>query len=196
MSPNGAVNGRRHRWPLSPLLLLPALAALAAGCQSPPARFAGEEPIQSEIPRQAVLARQLAVDSALELGGHPLRTGAAAVTETADAFSAAGQGVVGKRILLPLRGAPGPVDPSRPALDPAALETELKRLTGGGLRPAHLTFARDGPDALASLLGTIDAACCRIDVLMFIWENDSVGRVVAKHLAGRAAAGVVVRVLV
>jgi cardiolipin synthase len=176
--------------------LLLVLAQFVAGCQSPPARFAAEEPIESEIPRQAVLARQLAVDSALELGGHPLRTAGAAVTETADTVYAAGQGVVGKRILLPLRGAPGPVDPARPALDAASLETELKRLTGSGLQPAHLVFARDGSDALASLLGAIDGACCRIDVLMFIWENDEVGRAVAKHLADRAAAGVVVRVMV
>jgi cardiolipin synthase len=196
MARHGAVNGERGRGclPTSPYLLV--LVVFAAGCQTPPARFAGEEPIESEVPRQAVLARQLAVDSALELGGHPLRTGAAAVTETAGTLAAAGQGAVAKRILLPLCQPPGPIDPARPTLDPNGLETDLKRQTGSALQPAHLAFSRDGPDALASLLRVIDGACCRIDVLMFLWENDAIGQAVAQRLAARATAGVVVRVLV
>jgi cardiolipin synthase len=171
-------------------------ATLIAGCQSQPARFAGEDPPETETPRHAALARQLAVDSAVELGQHPVRTAAAAVTETADTLAAAGEGIAGKRIILPLRRAPGPLDPSRPTLDPQVLEAELERRTGSDLQPADVTFARDGPEALASLLSVIDGASCRIDVLMFIWENDEVGRAVARHLADRAAAGVVVRVLV
>jgi cardiolipin synthase len=196
MTRHGAVNGEPGRGGIPPLLSILVSMMLAVGCQTPPARFAGEEPSESEIPRHSALARQLAVDSALELAGHPLRTGAAAVTETAGTLAAAGRGVVAKRLLLPLRDPPGPVDPVRPLLDPKALEADLIRRTGGGLQAAHLDFSRDGADALASLLGVIDGARCRIEVLMFLWENDAVGQAVAKHLAARAAAGVDVRVLV
>ena len=172
------------------------LAILLTSCQAPAARFAGEEPGSVELPRPAILARQIATDSAVELAAHPLRTGAAMLTETADMVCAVGQGVVDKRILIPLRGAPGPVDPARPTLDPAALEADLKKAAGSDLQPAQLHFLEKGPDALAALLRLIDSSSSCIDVLMFLWDNDATGRTIAEHLAARAAAGVPVRVLV
>ncbi len=196
MSQHGAGSGagRRRASSLPQWILL--LATIAPGCETLPCRFTGEQPVESEVPRHVGLVRRLAADCAVELGHHPVRTVTANLTETADALAAAGRGVAGKRILLPLRGPPGPIDSVRPTLDPVALEAELKRRTGSDLRPAHITFAHDGRGALAPLLAVIDGASCRLDVMMFIWECDDVGRAVARHLAARAAAGVAVRVLV
>jgi phosphatidylserine/phosphatidylglycerophosphate/cardiolipin synthase-like enzyme len=194
MQEHSAVNsGRGRRRGLCALL---TLAALASGCQAPPAYYAGDKPCDLDLPRPVLLVRQMTADSAVELAYHPLRTGAAALAETADTAAAVGEGVVCKRVLLPLRGEAGPIDSARPTLDPATLEAELKRLTHRDLQPAQLDFSEDGQEALASLLRLIDGASTRIDLMMFLWGNDAVGWAVANHLAARAAAGVPVRVLV
>jgi cardiolipin synthase len=196
MAQHGAVNGGRGRGCLFRPWLTLVGAALLAGCQAPAARVAGCDVGDPNSSRRAVLARQLAADSAVELGERPLRAGASTLIRTADTLAAAGQGTVGKRLLLPLRGPPGPVEPCRPTLDPAALEADLKKVTCCDLQPAQIALYPDGAEALASLLALIDGASGRIDVLMFLWEDDAVGRALARRLAAKAAAGVPVRVLV
>jgi cardiolipin synthase len=168
------------------------MTVLLAGCQAPP----GFEPGDFDLPRGMALARQLVTDSTLETAGHPLRTLAAAVVQTADSLCGASRGIVGKRVLLRLRRLPGPVEPCRPALDDALLEANLKKLTRRDLEPAQVILYQDGCEALGSLLQLIDDARLRIDVIMFIWANDDVGRTIAEHIAARAAAGVPVRVLI
>jgi cardiolipin synthase len=191
MAQHGAVNRRRAGAGARGWLIL-LLAASLTGCQAPPA-CDGRDP---GLPRPAVLARQVIKDTALETAQHPARTSAAALYQTADTLGAVGRGVIVKRFLLPLRGLPDPPEPCRPTLDPAALEADLRKITRCALEPAEVTLYDDGPEALAALLRLIDGACGRIDVLMFIWENDAVGRAIAEHLAAKAAAGVPVRAVV
>jgi hypothetical protein len=87
-----------------------------------------------------------------------------------------------------LHGSSPPLGCPEPALDPCLIET--------GLQPACVQLYREGGDALAVLEHMIDAAVCRIDVLMYIWEDDPVGRSIAEHLAVRASQGVRVRILI
>jgi cardiolipin synthase len=64
------------------------------------------------------------------------------------------------------------------------------------MHTARVRLYVDGIQSLAALEGLIDQASCRIDVLMFQWENDGVGAAIADRLAAKAADGVCVRVLV
>ncbi len=67
---------------------------------------------------------------------------------------------------------------------------------GGPSRPARLTLLPDSRSALDGLLATIAGAATRVDLMMYGWEDDPTGRLVAEALAARARAGVRVRVLV
>jgi cardiolipin synthase len=87
-----------------------------------------------------------------------------------------------------LHGKPPPLCPYADGQDPAPIET--------GLQPATVQLYRDGGAALAALAQLIDSAQCRIDVIMYIWEDDAVGQAIAQHLAAAAAANRRIRVLV
>ena len=91
---------------------------------------------------------------------------------------------------------PGPLPTCRQTLDPEALEAELERVTGAELQPAQVRLYPDGAEALDALRGLIDGAMCRIDVLMYLWDDDPIGWDVAKRLASRAGPDLPVRVLV
>ncbi len=65
-----------------------------------------------------------------------------------------------------------------------------------GLQPACVRLYPDGAAALAALETLIDSASRRLDVLMFIWDNDPLGWEVAHRLAARAGPDLPVRVLV
>jgi cardiolipin synthase len=91
---------------------------------------------------------------------------------------------------------PDPISPCRPTLDPAALEKELHHLSGDPLRPAGVQIQVDGSEAIAALHEVIDGAIHRIDVLMFLWDNDPLGREIAERLAAKASPTCRVRVLV
>jgi cardiolipin synthase len=67
---------------------------------------------------------------------------------------------------------------------------------GGPPTPARLTLLPDSDLAICALLEQIATARCRIDLMMYGWEDDSTGREVAAALCARAQAGVQVRLLV
>src|SRR5262245_12505643 len=102
MEEHGAVNSGRSRGWHRGLCALLILVAPVSGCQAPPAYYAGDKPCDLDRPRPVLLVHQMTADTAVESAYHPLRTGAAAVAETADTAAAVGEGVVGKRILIPL----------------------------------------------------------------------------------------------
>src|SRR5262249_26174203 len=72
----------------------------------------------------------------------------------------------------------------------------LHWLTGRDLEPTGVRLYPCGDDALAVLKHLIDQATRRIDVLMFYWENDTLGEEIAAWLAARAGPNFPVRVLV
>jgi cardiolipin synthase len=108
----------------------------------------------------------------------------------------AAEGVFCKRLAHALPGDPGPVPDCRGTLDPAALDAELHKITGRPLKPGLVHLYPDGAGALEAIHALIDGATCRLDVCMFIWDNDPVGWDVARRLAAHASPGCPVRVLV
>lgn len=59
-----------------------------------------------------------------------------------------------------------------------------------------VTVFEDGRGAWPAMEAAIAAACTRIRVQMYIWEDDATGRLFAQQLAARAKAGIAVHVLV
>jgi cardiolipin synthase len=167
---------------------------LLAGCRAPAAHIAATNPHCPLLSRSKQVACQLVVDSAVELAYHPLQHGRHLLTEPGEHLRAIADSIACKRLAC-LCGAPGPCN-ALGTLNPAALEHELERMTGRPLQPAHIQLYIDGQDALDALHALIDQATCSIDVLMFQWENDCVGRAVASWLAARAGPNLRVRVLV
>src|SRR5206468_4252167 len=96
------------------------------------------EPGTASSTRGTVLARQVMIDSAVEVVHRPLATGWHFVTETADHVGALTAGEFGKRVVLPLHGSPDPLTPSSETLDLAEFEQDLERLTGETLQPADV----------------------------------------------------------
>jgi cardiolipin synthase len=167
--------------------LLAALLLLAAGCQAPPAELSGCTPRTHTANRYSVLTRQVLCDTAEEIAHHPLRAGRTVVADEFGWLGSAGRGIFGKRLAMRLHGAPTSLPDCSAPLDPALLETNLQ--------PASVQLYRDGGAALAVLEQMIDSASCRIDVLMYLWEDDPVGWDIAHHLAAWAAPARRVRIL-
>ncbi|HWG41877.1 MAG TPA: hypothetical protein VN688_03755, partial [Gemmataceae bacterium] len=165
-----------------------ALLLLVAGCQTSPGQLGGCKPNTYHTSRKRVLARQLLADTAEEIGHHPLRAGRTVLADQAGLFGSMGRGLFGKRLAMRLHGAPPPLSTCPAVVNPELLETNFE--------PAAVQLYRQGGDALAVLEQMIDSAMCRIDVLMYIWEDDAVGWGVARHLAARAAPDRRVRILV
>ncbi len=181
--------GRHERYLVARYRWVPvALLVLISGCQIPPAQPSGCTPATANAPRHRVLMRQLLCDTGAEIAHHPLRAGRMMLAGEAAWLCSAGRGIFGKRLGMCLHGTPPPLCPCADGLDPALIET--------GLQPMAVQLYRDGGAALAVLEQLIDSAQCRIDVLMYIWEDDAVGRSIAERLAAAAAAGRRVRVLV
>lgn len=164
------------------------------GCQAPPARVAACADDRSP-PRKLAFVRQFVADSAAETVQSPLGSLWTVASEPVEYVRAAGNGLALKRVGMRFCR-PGPVAACRPRLDAAALEADLDRMSRDELRPAFVQVYTDGAGALAALESLIDEARCRLDVLMYIWDNDGTGWEVARRLAERARAGVAVRVLV
>jgi phosphatidylserine/phosphatidylglycerophosphate/cardiolipin synthase-like enzyme len=183
MTPRPLTRRSRRRPATRPLLGWTLL--LAAGCQVPPGHVAGCGP-EEDVSCRAALARQLAEDSAAEAGCRPLRCGCTLVADPLKFLLGAGRGCVGRRLMLPLLGAPGPL----------AACADAPPAVPAGLRPAEMWLCTDGDEALDALAAVIDGACRRLDVLMFTWDDSAVGRGVAERLAARAGPGLRVRVLV
>jgi cardiolipin synthase len=162
----------------------------------PPAPVATCARPDTRVPRTVLAVRQVVVDSALETARRPLLSLGGVVAEPVMALDAAAVGVAHKRLAVNLGPPPGPVPPDRPALDPDALEADLRRVAGDELQPASVRLYTDGPEALAALEAAIDRATCSIDVLMYLWDNDPVGWAVARKLAAKASPTLRVRVLI
>ena len=176
-----------HRFRLTSSWLA-ALLLLAAGCQAPPAEVGGCTPRSHTANRYGVLTRQVLCDTAEEIAYHPLRAGRIVVADEVGWFDSIGRGILGKRLAMRLHGASPSLPDCSVPLDPALLETNLQ--------PAGVQLYRDGGTALAVLERLIDSASCRIDVLMYLWEDDPVGWEIAHHLAAWAAPGRRVRILI
>jgi phosphatidylserine/phosphatidylglycerophosphate/cardiolipin synthase-like enzyme len=171
----------RHGWKA-------ALLLFAAGCQTSPGQLGGCTPDTYNLSRNRMLVRQLLCDTAEEIGHHPLRAGRTVLADQAGLFGSLGRGLFGKRLAMRLHGAPPPLSPCPAVPNPDLVETNLQ--------PVAVQLYRQGGDSLAVLEQMIDAATCRIDVLMYIWEDDTVGWGLARHLAARAAPERRVRILV
>lgn len=174
----------------SALVMLGSLVLLA-GCRTPPAHFADDQQGCLES-RAAVLTGQMGVDTALEVSHHPFRATWQTLYGAADHVRASFQGEIAKRLCLPVETALANWCGTQPVCP--GLESGL--LTKLPLSPAEVKLHLDGPEALQALLQVIDQATCRIDVLMFEWEDDEVGNVVAQHLIARAGPNLRVRILV
>jgi cardiolipin synthase len=184
-----------RRFRARPLLAFGLLAAVV-GCNAPAAHFACYAPDEGGPARPALLARQVAADSAVEMTCHPLWSSWSLLCEGFDCLRAAVRDVAGTRLALCLAGKPPPVADCRPTLDPAALEEGMAGLIGKPLQPAHVQLFLSGGEALTALEQVIDQATCRLDVLMFMWDSDPLGETVAKRLAAKAGPEFRVRVLV
>ena len=177
------------RWTCFALYLL----GMLAGCQTPPARPAA---CDSNAPRNLILARQLAEDTAVHAVVHPGWTTYNLVTEPVAYMRAGAVGLFYKRLGMRFLPDPPPIDPNRPTLDTEQLEGKLHRAARNDLEPADIRLMVDGSEALASLNEVIDRATSRIDVLMYLWDSDPLGEAVAARLAARASPCLPVRVLV
>jgi cardiolipin synthase len=172
--------GLHCAWPLMLLLVL--------GCQTPPAKPGGCTPRSFTAKRSHVLVQQVLCDTAEEIVHHPLRAGRTVLADEAGWLGSSCRSLLGKRLAMRLHGTPCTPPVGEPSLDPELIETDLQ--------PAAVELYRDGGDALAVLEQMIDSARSRIDVLMYIWEDDEVGWATARHLAARAAPTRRVRILV
>jgi cardiolipin synthase len=162
------------------------------GCLSP---LATQPALNPGTSRAALLRRQLLYDSARELACRPCRTSWQLLVDPPVQICFVSRGLVGKT-LLPLAGAPKPLQDERPTLDPVVLEKQLQQVTGRPLEMAHLELFTEGKSALVALERLINSASERIDVLMYLWESDVLGQAVAEHLARAGRNGIAVRVLV
>ena len=77
-------------------------------------------------------------------------------------------------------------------IPPAHQSTEA----GGPCTPARLTPLFDSEPAYRALMDLIASARCRVDLMIFGWDDDEAGRPVAAALIERARAGVLVRLMV
>ncbi|HEY7308687.1 MAG TPA: phosphatidylserine/phosphatidylglycerophosphate/cardiolipin synthase family protein [Gemmataceae bacterium] len=162
--------------------------ALLTGSQTSPGQVGGCTPKDADSSRYRVLTRQLLCDTAGEITHHPLRAGATVLHDKAGWFGSVGRGLIGKRIAMHLHRTPSTMPGCPVDLDPALVETDLQ--------PASVRLYRDGGEALAVLEKMIDSAACRIDVLMYLWEDDAVGWSLARHLAAGAGPDRRVRILI
>src|SRR5262249_39149460 len=123
-APRQPIPARGHaaRLTLARALLVPLALALLAGCQTGPGQIASCRPDGSACSRNLILPGQLAADPAAVVAQPPLETSANLIVEPAEHLCAASQGILLKRVLLPLSDRPEPIHPCRPKLDPAALE--------------------------------------------------------------------------
>ncbi|PYE86155.1 phospholipase D-like domain-containing protein [Pseudoroseicyclus aestuarii] len=82
--------------------------------------------------------------------------------------------------------------------DPAGGPAEALRAFGipAACTGSALHLHRDGQEAWEALLALVDSATSRIDVTLYLIENDAVGRDLLARLEARAAEGIAVRLLV
>jgi cardiolipin synthase A/B len=182
-------------WPTLKRVGPRCLLALLTGCRSAAAPYCCT-PGNSSSARSTVLALQVMEDSARELANRPLRTSWHFLHETGEHVEALAGGEIGKRVLLPLQGTPDALAPSSATLDLADFEQDLQRLTGEQLQPTQVELQFTGDESLDALDKLIAQATSHIDVIMFQWESDALGKKVAARLAAVAGPNLHVRVLI
>jgi cardiolipin synthase len=96
---------------------------------------------------------------------------------------------------MPLTPSPGVVPECESVINCYTPEAAAWSI-GRGLAPTSVVLHPEGGEALEALEALIDSAHNQIDVLMFQWENDSVGAALAAHLSARAGPDLRVRILV
>jgi cardiolipin synthase len=171
------------------------LISVLAGCQVLPAPVPACRHPDTILPRTAVAVRQVAIDTAVEVGQRPLRTLGSALIEPAIFVGQAGPDLR-KRLNTCLGPSPDPIVECRPAVDADALEADLHRAAGDELEPACIQLLADGQEALDALEDALAQATCQIDVLMYLWDNDPLGWEIAHKLAARASPTLRVRVII
>ena len=202
MPPRPSRRRPRSRRQTVPFALAACLLCVTAGCRMPPAQPETRSPGRGDCPRAKVFAHQLVADTATQTAVHPVQTSYTAAYNTVATLGRLGKELVCKRLLMPLCGPPGVLDPDRPCLDATGLEHDMGKLSRKKLQPALVRLLLDGEEALTELEKLIDGAGHCIDVLVYEFESDSLGWSLAEQLAGRAAClgrevgGPVVRVLV
>lgn len=149
----------------------PARVLPANAVQPPGASFE-----QDATRRQkAMLVRESLGATVAGFVARPLRATALASARVAERL---GVRVAGTVPGLPL----APSDPSPEA--------------GGPCTPARLTPLYDSGPAYQALLDLIAGARCRVDLMIFGWDDDTAGRRVADALIARAREGLPIRLLV
>jgi cardiolipin synthase len=132
----------------------------------------------------------------VETSCHPLRTGMTIASQSAQGLWTVSRGAYGKRIALPLSAPPQPLSENRGRLDVMELEADLDHLLGASVQRGDVHLWPDGGEALTTLKQMLAGAQRRIDVLMFQWENDTLGAELATLLAEKAGPDLRVRILV
>jgi cardiolipin synthase len=188
-------NRLRRVWSMIKRIGPRCLLALLTGCRSAAVPYCST-PGSTSCARSTVLAMQVMDDSARELANQPLRTSWHFLHEAGEHVEALAGGEIGKRVLLPLHGAPDALTPSSATLDLAAFEQDLQRLTGEQLQPTQVELQFSGDESLDALDKIIAQATSRIDVIMFQWESDALGKKIAARLAAVAGPNLHVRVLI
>jgi cardiolipin synthase len=185
----------RRKWPAYCRVGGRCLLALLTGCRSAALPYS-TAPGDSPCARSTVLARQVMVDSAVEVARQPLTTSWHCLTETTEHLTALAEGEFGKRVLMPLQGTPQPLAKDGETLNLTELDAELQRITGEALHPAQVQLQVNGAESLEALDQLIAQATTHIDVIMFQWENDELGKAIAGRLAAVAGPNLHVRILI
>lgn len=172
---------------LSFCILYSAFCIVVSGCQMAPVTPSGCTPATARRNRHGELVRQILCDTGAEITHHPLRAGRTLLADQAAWLGSAARGIFGKRLAMRWHGTPPPLCPCPHGPGPELIETDLQ--------PAAVQLYRDGAAALAVLEHLIDSAACRIDVLMYLWENDAVGWSIARRLAAWASPNRRLRIL-
>lgn len=184
---NGVVSRRWLRY---------VLVLTLSGCQAIPARIATCDRSGLPSSRNLLVVRQVMGDSALEAARHPVRSLGTNLSAPPMALCQAAKGLLHKRLLPLVHHRPEGLPLCRLPQDPDVLENKLRRVAGDELQPADICLHLDGKEALHALEEAVSQATCRIDVLMYIWDNDPLGWEIAHLLAAKAGPHLTVRILV
>ncbi|MFN4258010.1 MAG: phospholipase D-like domain-containing protein [Gemmataceae bacterium] len=184
------------RWSPALHAWLGLVGMMLCGCQTPAAKPALTAARTSTAQRSLLLARQIVADTAVEVACRPMECGRNCLTEPMDHLLAAGEGLLGKRLLLSCQGKPPAPRRDRSLVDEQALEKAVAQAAGVRSHPVYIDLHPDGAAALEALGRMIGSARRRIDVMMFQWESDALGAAIADWLMTQAGPDLPVRVLV
>jgi len=183
-------------------LVLVVLAIMGPGCSGTRSLWVGEKAPRA-VPPYAVQPPGASFEGYPAIGSvQKLRIGEEMLASSGSEFVhgpfrslARLMGRTGERLGVRAVEIAGLAPPVR-TVDPCALrEGDLGGGIGGCTTPARLTVLAGSELSIQALLSVIASARCRIDLMMYGWDDDPTGREVAEALASRARAGVLVRVM-